>query len=172
MKVTDAGRLSATLPVTVTVRNVNEAPTIDNGPSDGETINKDENTSTTETIATYEASDVDAGTNLRWTLEGDDAGAFTITKNASGHGVLRFRNVPNFESPTDDDGQNDYAVTLKVSDGSFSVTRTLTVNVENVNERPTITSGAPARTILENSTIVGAYTASDVDAGDTLTWSK
>ena len=81
VRATDGGGLYATRDVAVSVTNVNEAPTIDNGPGDGETINTDENTSTTVTLATYEASDVDAGTNLTWTLEGDDEGAFTITKD-------------------------------------------------------------------------------------------
>ena len=174
VRATDGGGLYATRDVAVSVTNVNEAPTIDNGPGDGETINTDENTSTTVTIATYEASDVDAGTNLTWTLEGDDEGAFTITKDLNtGNGVLRFSNVPNFEMPTDvgdTPGNNTYVVTVKVSDGPLSVSRTLTVNVENVNEAPTITSGDMARTIVENTTVVGAYTASDVDAMDTLTW--
>ena len=172
VQATDGGGLFATLDVAVSVTNVNEAPTIDNGPSDGGTINTDENTSTTVTIATYEASDVDAGTNLMWTLEGDDVGDFTITKDPNtGNGMLRFRNVPNFESADDDDVHNDYEVTVKVSDGSFSVTRTLTVNVENVNEAPTITSDDMTRTIAENTTAVAAYMASDEDPSDTLSWS-
>ena len=171
VKVTD-GESSATRDVAVSVMNVNEPPTIDDGPSDAATINKGENTLTTETIATYEASDVDAETNLTWTLEGDDAGDFTITKDPnSGHGLLRFRNVPNFEASVDNDMNNDYEVTVVVSDGSWRASRTLTVNVEDVNEHPTITTGATSKTIDENTTPVETYAADDVDANDTQQWS-
>ena len=43
-----------------------------------------ENTETTVVIKTYMATDVDADTTLTWSLEGNDAGAFTITKNPNG----------------------------------------------------------------------------------------
>ena len=106
---------------------------------------------------------MDAETNLTWTLEGDDAGDFTITKDPnSGHGLLRFRNVPNFEASVDNDMHNDYEVTVVVSDGSWRASRTLTVNVEDVNEHPTITTGATTKTIDENTTPVETYAADDV----------
>ena len=54
VKVADAGGLNATHEFAVTVTNVNEAPTIDSGPNNGATVSEDENTATTEIIATYE----------------------------------------------------------------------------------------------------------------------
>ena len=68
VKVTDNGidggrgsadHLSVSKSLAVTVTDVNEAPTITSGPA---TITKDENTATTEIIATYVASDPDATT--------------------------------------------------------------------------------------------------------------
>ncbi len=154
--------------VTISLTNVNEAPTIDAGPS---SVSKDENTPTTETIATFEASDVDASTTLTWSLEGADRGDFRITKNADGEGELKFRVLPNYELPADADEMNDYNVTVKVSDGSLPATMAVTVTVEPVNEAPTITGGPTTRSVAENSTAVATYTASDVDASDTRSWS-
>ena len=48
------------------------------------------------------ASDEDDPTTFTWTLEGDDAGDFTITRNSDDEGELKFRNVPDFEMPADD----------------------------------------------------------------------
>ena len=183
VKVTDSGRLSATLPVTVTVRNVNEAPTIDNG-SDSFAV--DENTETTTIVQTYEASDTDAASNLAWTLGGDDAGDFTITKNTStGDGELRFRNVPNHEMPADTvppgqtEGDNVYDITVTVADGSGeSATLPVTVTVNDLNETPLVSgNNSPDFPEIEfdvdgasltraNLTVPGTYTFADEDDGD------
>ena len=93
VKVTDSDDLSATRNVAVTVTNVNEEPVIDGGPADGATINKDENTATTDVLATYEASDPDAMPTLTWSWQGADSGDFTITKNAAGHGELTLQQL-------------------------------------------------------------------------------
>ena len=178
VKVADAGGLNATHEFTVTVTNVNEAPTIGSGPNNDATVSKDENTATTEIIATYEASDVDAGANLTWSLEGADAGDFTLIKNSmTGNGELKFMNVPNYEAPADAGVNNDYEVTIKVADGSLSATRNLTVTVEDVNETPNITTTQTAISVEENQTDVLTYAASDVDnngesddSSNTLTW--
>ena len=186
VKVTDAGDLSATLPVTVTVADVNEAPTIDGGSA---SFAVDENTETTTIVQTYKASDTDAGTNLRWTLEGDDEGAFTITKNTStGDGELRFRNVPNHEMPADTvppgqtEGDNVYDITVKVADaGRLSATLPVTVTVNDLNETPVVSgNNSPDFPEIEfdvdgasltkaNLTVPGAYTFYDDDRDD-VTW--
>ena len=99
VEVTDDGSptLSATLAVTVTVTDVNEAPTIDLGPTD---ISKPENTPTTEVLGTYMATDQDSGDVLTWTLTGDDASAFMISTG----GDLSFAQAPDYEMPADTGG--------------------------------------------------------------------
>ena len=124
--------------VTVTVTDVNEAPTITGGAI---TITRQENTSTSTVIDIFEASDEDDPTTFTWTLDGADAGDFTIMRNSDGAGELKFRVVPNYEMPADDDGNNSYNVTVKVSDGSLTDTRDVTVTVTDVNEAPRIVSG-------------------------------
>jgi len=57
---------------------------------------------------------------------------------------------------------------------SASDTQTVTVTIKGTNDAPTVTSGATADAIDENTTadtIVYTATASDPDAGDSITWS-
>ena len=130
--------------LTVTVTNINEAPKITSIGTTFTTFDVDENTATTTVIKTYEATDVDAGSVLTWSLEGNDAGDFVITKNTTtGNGELKFRNVPNYEAPVDANTLNDYDVTVKVSDnhGGLSDTLNVDITVNDVNETPVISGG-------------------------------
>ena len=56
------------------------------------------------------------------------------------------------------------------SDGSLSATLTVTVTVEDVDEQPVITASSddPPQ-VVEDTAVVGSYTASDPD-GDPVTW--
>ena len=185
VKVVDNGspQQSDTHEVTVTVTNINEAPTIDAGPV---SFNSDENTATSTVVATYQASDVDANSNLTWSLEGNDAGDFTITKNAvTQHGELKFKNVPNFEIPTDTGTNNEYDITVKVRDnhtGQLSDTREVAITVNNVNETPVISGTASPSfaeiefdlldaDLMDTDYVIGTYTAADQES-DTITWAK
>ena len=119
---------------------------------------------------------MDASTTLMWTLEGTDSGDFTITTNSAGAGQLRFRSPPNFEDPDDAGANNGYNLTLKVSDGSLSATRDLIVTVTDANDLPVV-SGAATASFMEIAydaisadLVVGTYTATDEDVGDTITW--
>ena len=179
-----------TIDVTINLTNVNETPTIDSGPAHEATINVDENTATTVAIATYEASDVDAMTTLTWTLTGDDAADFEITKDpndADQDGVLTFKTSPDFEMPAGtpadpmDPDDNTYEITVKVSDGALNATRDLIVSVVDVNEAPVISgNGTPSFAEIEfdvdgadlttaNLTVPGTYTFADED-GDDVNW--
>ena len=185
VKVTDAGGMSDTHTITVTVTNINEAPEITTVGFDHTELKADENTATTEVIQTYEASDVDANSMLTWSLEGNDRLDFTITKNAQGHGELRFASVPNFEMADDADTGNNYEVTVKVTDnhaGQLSNTLMVDLQVNDVNESPVVSGVAgPSFAEIEFDVLdagltpmdyeIGTYTAYDEDVGDTVTWS-
>ena len=163
--------------VVVTVTNVNDAPTFDTDPAD---FAKDENTAITEVLATYTASDEDVPSQtLTWSLEGDDLGDFTIGQTT---GELKFAAVPDFENPADapdmgeTEGDNEYEITIKVTDNgtptNASATKAITVTVNDVNEKPTISTTVKAYNFAENTaatTAVATIMASDQD-GDTLTW--
>ena len=196
VKVTDNGSpaRSATHSIAITVTNVNEPPTIASGPS---SLSTDENTPTTELIATYVASDVDGDDNpgnLRWTLEGVDAGDFILAKNAMTNAAeLKFRNVPNYEMPADffeapdTEGNNVYDVTVKVADdGGVSDTRDVEITVNDLNETPVISGDAtpdfaeiefdvPESDLTAADYVVRTYTATDDDNTDdaglnVITW--
>ena len=185
VKVTDDGGMSDTHRLTVEVTNVNEAPEITTLAATYTGFNVDENTATTTVIKTYVATDVDASTTLTWSLEGNDAGDFTITKNADGDGELNFRNAPNFEMPVDADTMNDYDIRVKVKDNGIPGNRgssnqlddtvSVEVTVLDVNETPVISGdNSPDFAEIEYDATspvltVGTYMATD-DEGDSVTW--
>ena len=176
VKLTDSGGMSDTLTFTVTVTNVNEAPEITTNSGAAYIFSEAENTAISEVIETFQATDVDASTTLTWSLQGADAGDFTITTNVDGHGELKFRNVPDFEDPKGSLGtdRNVYIFTVRVRDnGSPREEDTIGVNlhVTDVNEAPVIDNTLAGISKQENEAFVVAFTASDVDDSTTLTWS-
>jgi serralysin len=90
--------------------------------------------------------------------------------------VLTFASAPDFDSPTDANGDNVYVVDVQASDGSLTDVQTISVTVTNANEAPIITSNGGGSTaslnMAEGVTAVTTVTASDPDAGTTLTYSK
>ena len=85
------GSLTDTKAVTVTVTNVNEAPTITSGASGTVT----ENAATSTVVYTATATDVDAGQTLSYSLIGTDAGSFDIDAST---GVVTLKASANYES--------------------------------------------------------------------------
>ena len=121
--------------VTVTVNDVNEAPTIDAGPT--RAPSQDENIPISTEVATYTATDVD-GDTLVWSLTGTDASDFDIGNQAGGTpGVLTFKEIPDYEKPAA--SNNVYRVTVTVSDGKLKATRPMTVTVTDVAEDGVVT---------------------------------
>nr|WP_281500809.1 Calx-beta domain-containing protein [Kordiimonas marina] len=144
VKVTDPAGLSDTQAVAVTVTNVNELPVFTAGAT---TITNAENTAASTVLSTYSASDPE-GSALTYTLGGDDANVFTITSG----GQLQFKVSPNYEAPTDSNGDNVYNVIVTVSDSSsLSSAKVVTVTVTNVNEAPTATSDDEGQVDIWNS---------------------
>ena len=179
VKVTDGGGLFDKHDLDVTVTDVNETPEVTSGPA---TIAKDENTPTTEIIATYVAADPDATTGtMSWDLQGNDAGDFRIESTVNGTATLHFRVVPNFEVPADTGTDNVYDVTVRVRDnGSPRIedTQGVAITVEDVNEAPVV-SGVPNPDFAEieydatsPDLTIGTYTYTDEDTNpaDTITW--
>ncbi len=145
----------------VNVTNVNEAPTV----TSAATASVPENTTAVMTVM---ASDPDAGTTFTYSINGGaDAAKFAINSST---GALTFVSAPDYENPTDVGADNVYNVTVQVSDGSLTATKAVAVSVTNVNEAPTVTSGATA-SVAENTTAVMTVTASDPDAGTSFTYS-
>src|SRR5204863_4494123 len=94
------------------------------------------------------ATDPDAGTTLTYSISGADAALFDI--NAA-TGVVTFKSAPNYEVRADAGANNVYDITVGASDGTNITTKAVAITVTNVNEAPTITSGAAAG-FAENAT--------------------
>ena len=128
---------SAVASVTIAVTDVNEAPTITDSPE--ATLSFAENANVTTELADYAASDEDESPEdtLTWSKTGADAGKFELTSDG---GVLTFESSPDYESPGDANGDNDYKLTVVVSDGKGkSDEHEVTVSVTNVLELGTVT---------------------------------
>ncbi len=140
-----------TTEVTVWITNVNEAPSEPKAATAGLPITGPAQVSYAENgtgaVETYQV----VGAELRrltWSLlAGDDAAAFTITREGESEGVLTFKTPPDFENPTDADENNSYqlTVTARVTTGQFIedlVPLPVTVTVTNVDEEGGVTLSA------------------------------
>ena len=153
-----------TITVTITVTDQNEPPEITGG-----FLSVDYSENGNGPAQTYVATDPDSS-SLTWTLSGDDAGQFDISG-----GVLTFKSPPNFEVEKDANTDNDYEVTVRVSDGPNSDTLDVTVTVTDVNEPPTFPSTEDGRrSVVENTASgqdIGDPVAAADPEGDDLTYS-
>ena len=160
----DQGAVS-TVPqdVTITIDNVNEAPTINGGPTK---ITHDEGSTTDIDVdadpekvqhPTYTATDqesnleedlctnISGGSTCGWSLSGVDMGDFSISNvsNEGGTlGQLSFKKAPNFESPADADMDNMYMVTVVATDSGtpkMTATRDVVITVTNADETGSVT---------------------------------
>ncbi len=160
------GSLTGAKDVTVTVQHVNEAPTV----TGDDTLSYPENTATTRVLDRYTAADPARG-QLTWSLSGADADDFRIDLS----GNMTFAEIPDYESPDDTGGNNEYQLTvvatddgLPSQDGRFDVT----VTVTPVNEPPTV-NGPISHSIDENDeNFAASYSASDPEGSSTtFSWS-
>ncbi|WP_281826889.1 ExeM/NucH family extracellular endonuclease [Jannaschia rubra] len=126
--VSDGNGSTSEAQVTLTVAGVNDAPVLTVAQSaevaEGETA-----------VAMAQVSDPDAGDTFAFALSGADAGLFTIGED----GTLRFIDAPDFEAPTDADGDNIYDVTVTATDaGGLSDSQDVSVAVTDVAEGPAV----------------------------------
>lgn len=163
---TSADGSVATQEFVIAITNVNEAPVItSNGGGDTATVNVAEDTTA---VTTVQAVDPDAGTTLTYLITGGtDASRFSINPAT---GALRFVNAPDFENPTDSDGNNVYEVKVRVSDGMGAVdVQTLNVVVTNAGETQTfvLTNGndvfpAPNQTLSDDNYVIDGLAGDDI----------
>ena len=164
VQVRDDGFNTASLPVKVTVREVNEGPEVTSGQS-AFTISENQDLPN----AVYSGFDPEGGTVTRWTVGGRDGGDFKISQE----GTLTFRNTPDYERPADSNRDNIYELQVRPYDGRYYGSFDVTVTVTPVNEPPTITTTSSSATALrqnENQTSrLYTYRATDPE-GSTVTW--
>ena len=157
-----AGTDMDTQKVRVTVTDVNEL-----GMLAGKTSpNYEENGR--DAVATYTT---DGPGSTRWSLDGDDAGDFALSRTSGASTMLRFRTSPNYEAPADADTNNVYKVTVKAAAGGEMQPMHVTVTVDNVEEAGTVTLSSMAPVVGTPVTAV----LSDPDngvTGRTWQWTK
>ena len=149
------GTPAPTATLTVTVTDVNEAPTVDDSATD-EMMSVDEHYPVTDDpdadppvvsvpIGTYSATDQDDGDETKLSLGGEDAAAFELGEPIAdgqtneGDRELRFKKSPNFEKPADANQDNAYKVTVVATDKKgLTGTKALTIVVDNIDEVGTV----------------------------------
>ena len=163
--------------VTITVRDVNEEPTITGATAP----DVDENTTN---VGTYTVTDPDPADTHTWSIDSDT----TVEENQDGAlfqigqttGILSFINAPDYETPgsATTPASNTYQVTIKVTDNgspTMSDTFDVVVDVNNVNEAPVITTTGASHIAISKpegtlTTEVLATYAADDPEDDSLTW--
>ena len=126
-------------------------------------------TAVTNVGAPVEADDPDTGNSLTYTLEGTDAASFDIDGSS---GQIKTKSGVTYDHET----TPSYSVTVKADDSNGgTATIDVTITVTDANDVPEFDTPTAARSIAENSledANVGApVTATDPDAGATLTYS-
>jgi hypothetical protein len=118
VRVTDAGGLSSEREFTIGVTNVNEAPVL-------ESIADQVVNELTAFSLTVNGSDVDANTTLTYTLEGAVPAGLSISGNQLSWTPSELQ-----------DGE--YTITVKVSDGQLSDSKSFKLTVKEVNQAPVL----------------------------------
>ncbi len=142
---------------TLAVANVNDAPSI----TSAATASVAENNAISTVVYTTTASDPDASDTQTWSLTGTDASSLSIDSS----GQVTLKAVANYEAKTS------YSFNVVDTDsGGLTGSKAVLLNVSNVNEAPSITSGATL-SAATSSTFVATVTASDPDGSDVLLFS-
>jgi hypothetical protein len=110
--------------------------------------------------ATITVTDADSD-SISFSLSGTDADSFAIASS----GVLTFNNAPDYET------KESYSLIATASDGTTSVSQTISINITNVNEVPQISALSSTQSPDENQTSIISVSASDPDANTNLTYS-
>jgi VCBS repeat-containing protein len=159
---TDAGGLFFEKVFTITVTNVNEAPT--DIALSANTIG--ENLPINTVIGNFSTTDPDAGDTFTYTLVAGagstDNGSFNINGNQ-----LQSSAVFDFET------KSSYSIRVRSTDaGSLNFEKVFTITIVNNNDAPTDIALSNS-SVAENSainTVVGNFSTTDQDVGNTFTY--
>ena len=132
---------------------MNGAPNITNTSFD---ISVQENQTTAFTVT---ASDPD-GDTITFSLSGTDASLLSITSS----GVVTFNSAPDYEAPSDANGDNVYEISATVSDGSLTDSENFRITVTN-DTSDDVTAEGYNGTAVGAGPIQGATICIEVNAG-------
>jgi hypothetical protein len=162
---TDSGSAAASDVFRITVANTNDAPTVANPIADQ---NATEGSAFSYTVPSNSFADVDTGDTLTYSATLSDGSALPgwLAFNA---GTRTFSGTPLNENV----GSIDVKVTATDS-GSATASDVFRITISNTNNAPTLTHLIADQNATEDSVFsftVPSNTFTDVDTGDTLTWS-
>ncbi len=157
-----------TITVTVTAENDNDPVITSDGGGASFAVDVAENSTAVTTVTATDA-DLPAQT-LSYSISGGaDSTKFNIDSDS---GVLTFATAPDFDSPSDTDGDNEYEVTVEVSDGAGRTdSQDITVSVTDLNDTTPIVDGGQSFFVIESATdatSLGNVTATDPDTVGSL----
>ena len=148
---------------TISVENVNEAPT--NISLSANTIA--ENAPVNTVVGSLSTTDVDSGNTFTYSLVAGTGDADNAAFNIDGNNL---RATSSFDFET----KSSYTLRIKSTDqDGLTTEKQFTITVVNVNDAPTDIS-LSANTIAENApanTVIGSLSTTDVDSGNTFTYS-
>ena len=144
-------------------------------------------TNSTNLIVDLDASDSDKTNTLTYSINGGaDASKFSVVSNT---GELRFSTSMNYEDKSDVGSDDNFEVTVRATDGTYSIDLPIVVTLQDVNEAPQIeelSNFSSSFSLTEGAswTVPADFlSGSDVDFGgdgvagggnddnDSLTWS-
>ena len=177
VKAEDVAGLSDTIIMTINVLDVDEVPVPDvlriTGVSETGGSKHDYEENSTDPVGEYKVAAGGEATPGAWTLEGADASSFRLTGSGTTR-MLEFRSSPDYDAEADANSDNNYEVTIKVTDSSNSDTYdtfAVTVTVINVEELGVL-SGSKTASVNEGDTDVpGTYELTEIEDGPAVTWS-
>ena len=154
----DGGDLPGTRRVTVSVRDVNEEPSVE-GPAH---VDYAENG--TGAAATFTATDPEQH-RILWSLSGADADDFTITG-----GVLRFVEAPDYETRAGPGGDSAYRVTVHASDGALTAQHAVRVTVTDEDETGALVLSSAQPQV--GTVLTAMHTDADGIVGESWSWER
>lgn len=164
VRVTDDTGLFADATVTVSLRDVNEAPVIS---ADVASVSVREDRPAGWQLVEFLTDDQDAGQTVTLSIvSGNTGNAFALSG-----GWLVVNDLTAF----DYEMNPSFSLTLRATDDGSPALHTqlsITIELEDVNEAPTVTQGM-SFSVPSNATVgqtIGQLTATDPDGNQTLTW--
>lgn len=160
VRVSDSNGGVVTTSLTVTVSDANDSPQFLGIPYSA-TVS--ENLPIATDVIKISAFDADSGDSLSYSLSGTNSGHFQISSSS---GLVETTQVLDYETV------NYYSLTVSVSDGSVSISTSLTLSVSNTNDAPYVTNLPGNVSVAENDVTAAVIdvNASDPD-GDNITFS-
>ncbi|NBX18952.1 MAG: tandem-95 repeat protein, partial [Proteobacteria bacterium] len=165
IKTQDQGGLEFTKAFTIAVVNLNETP--DDMALSANTIS--ENSALNTNIGIFSATDQDASETHSFAISGADAAFFNLVPSGN-TAQLRSSAVFNFEN------RNNYSITATVTDsGGNTFQKNFSITIVDVNENPSLIATPSYAydvpyTFEDDSVDIPLLTATDIDAGNTLSY--